>query len=77
MSVRENRTQFVAGALVSATSLDDTWQVGLSFGCPGGDGGEWHRYMTTAQARELAAGLIAAADHYDAETARIAEGGAA
>ena len=29
-------------------------------------------YMTTAEARELAAALIAAADHFDAEAAKLA-----
>lgn len=39
--------------------------------------GEFMRRMSVAGARELAAALIAAADHYDAETARLAQVGGA
>lgn len=38
--------------------------------------GEFQRYMSVEGARELAAALIAAADHYEAETARLAQAGA-
>lgn len=58
-------------ALVSATALDDEWEVRLSFGGP--REGEFCRYITATEARELAAALTAAADHYDAETARLAQ----
>lgn len=74
---RRGLTRFVAGAIVHATALDDQWQVGLSFGSPGDAAGEWKRYMTVAEARKLAAQLVEASDHYDAETARLAQGGAA
>lgn len=57
--------------IVSGTSLDDdAWQVGLDL--TSGDSLVITRYMTAADARLLASALVAAADHYDAETARLA-----
>lgn len=64
----------IAGSQVSATALDHEnaggWHVCLEFGRPGTGG--FTRYLSTSQARALAASLVAAADHYDAETARLA-----
>ncbi len=57
---------------VGATALlaELGWHVSLEIGAP--DTGQTVRYMTVSQARALAASLIAAADHHDAETARLA-----
>jgi len=64
----------VSGSQVSATALPtenaDGWHVCLEFGHPGTGG--FLRYLSTSQARALAASLVSAADHYDAETARLA-----
>lgn len=49
--------------MVSATALDDDWQVGLSLGdLPGIQASS---YMTCAQARQLANALLDAANHYE------------
>ena len=71
MSGRENSCgRFVDGIYVSATALESNWQVGIDFGkeslCIS-------RYVSASDARLIAAALIAAADHYDAETLRLAE----
>ncbi|SDW94009.1 hypothetical protein [Lysobacter enzymogenes] len=59
---------------VYATALNSAWQVKLSVGQY--SSGQFSWYMTTAQARDLAAALVASADHYDAEGARLAQAGA-
>lgn len=59
-------------ATVSATALvSDGWQVSLCLGMADGSG-QYMRVMSAVDARELAAALIQCADHYDAETARLA-----
>ena len=64
----------IVGTQVSATALDrenaDSWDVCLELGRPGTGG--FIRYLSTSDARALAAALVTAADHYDAETARLA-----
>lgn len=64
----------IAGSQVSATALNhenaDGWHVCLELGRPGTGG--FIRYLSTSDARALAAALVTAADHYDAETARLA-----
>lgn len=49
------------------------WHVAIALG----DSltGLFEGFLTTAEARVFAAALIAAADHYDAETARLAQAG--
>lgn len=64
----------IAGSQVGATALAseqaDGWHVSLEFGRPGTGG--FLRYLSTSEARALAASLVSAADHYDAETVRLA-----
>lgn len=57
---------------VSATALDTDWQVRLTIGRQE-TGGEFISYLTTTDARKIAAALTKAADHYDAESARLAQ----
>lgn len=72
------RAQLLAGeagaVTVWATHLDrDDWQVSVDLRANSSCGLVYsNTYVTAAQARELAAALIRAADHYDAETARLA-----
>lgn len=64
----------IPGAHTSATALNsepaDGWHVCIEFGSPGSGG--FTRYLSTSQARALAESLVRAADHHDAETARLA-----
>lgn len=69
---RNGTTEHAAGYWTGATALDGDWQVRLGIGFSDG-AGSLDRYMTAQQARELAAALTRAADHYDAETARLAQ----
>lgn len=79
MGRRAGELYFLAGGdYVHALTLapEDDWHVSIEFGRPGT--GAFLRYLTVQQAREMADALVSAADHYDAETARLAEfGGAA
>lgn len=64
----------IPGAQVYATAqASDQVQVGLQFG--DGLSGMFSRYLPAADARKLGLALIAASDHYDAETARLAKVG--
>ena len=71
-AARKSSHDYAAGYGVGATQLDDNWQVRLSYMLSDGTG-SFDRYITATQARELAAALIRAADHYDAETARLTQ----
>lgn len=73
------RQQLIAGGAgtvsVWAIHLDDPhWNVSLTLG-QASDSRRTvtaYTYLTTDEARDVAAALIKAADHYDAETARLA-----
>lgn len=70
---RQSTMEGAAGFLSGALALDDTdWHVRLQYDFRDGSG-SFTRYLTVAQARELAAALIRSADHHDAETARLAQ----
>lgn len=60
------------GCTVGATALmqDIGWHVSVEFG--NAELGHFLRYLTVTKARALAAALVAAADHHDAETSRLA-----
>lgn len=60
---------------VASMQFDNECQVSLSFGRLDGFG-QWERWMSVSYARDIAAALIAAADHYDEETERLAGGAA-
>ena len=54
---------------------DPNWNVSLTLGQFSEKGRHMvtaYTYLTTDEARDVAAALIKAADHYDAETARLA-----
>lgn len=64
-----------AGFHVTATQLAEDvpgqgWAIKIESGTP--QTGEYTQYMSADVARAFGAALIAAADHYDAETARLA-----
>ena len=75
--VRNGSMAFAANFRIGSTALkpEGGWHVYVMSGTP--DSGEFSRYLTAEQAREVAAKLIESADHYDAETARLAEQAAA
>lgn len=79
MSQKERKQLNAGGAgavSVWAIHLDDPhWNVNLTIGQLSEKGrnlATTYTYLTTNEARELAAALILAANHYDAETARLA-----
>lgn len=77
MSERQQLNAGGAGAVsVWAIHLDDPhWNVSLTLGNPSAESRRLvtaYTYLTTGEARDVAAALIKAADHYDAETARLA-----
>lgn len=63
---------WAGGFRIGATGLIPAtgWHVSLEQGTP--DTGAFPRYMTTFEARDLAAALIAQAEFYDAESRRLA-----
>lgn len=76
MSARQQLNTGGAGTVsVWAIHLDDPhWNVSLTLG-QASDSRRTvtaYTYLTTDEARDVAAALIKAADHYDAETARLA-----
>lgn len=77
MSERQQLNAGGAGTVsVWAIHLDDPhWNVSLTL-CKASEEGRHlvtsYTYLTTDEARDVAAALIRAADHYDAETARLA-----
>jgi hypothetical protein len=78
MSERQQLNAGGAGTVsVWAIHLDDPhWNVSLTLGNPSAESKSLvsaYTYLTSAEARELAVALTRAADHYDAETARLAE----
>lgn len=78
MSERQQLSAGGAGTVsVWAIHLDDPhWNVNLTIIGQRSDNGQHmvtaYTYLTTDEARDVAAALIKAADHYDAETARLA-----
>lgn len=77
MSKRQQLNAGGAGTVsVYAIHLDDShWNVNLTLGQLSEKGQQIvtaYTYLTTDDARDVAAALIKAADHYDAETARLA-----
>lgn len=76
MSERQQLNAGGAGTVsVHAIHLDDPhWNVSLTLGqiSEGRHLVTAYTYLTTDEARDVAAALIKAADHYDAETARLA-----
>ena len=77
MSERQQLNAGGAGAVsVWAIHLDDlNWNVSLMLGQVSEKGQKLvnaYTYLSTDEARDVAAALIKAADHYDAETARLA-----
>lgn len=77
MSKRQQLSAGGAGTVsVHAIHLDDPhWNVSLTLGQVSEEGRHLmtaYTYLTTDEARDVAAALIKAADHYDAETARLA-----
>ena len=77
MSERQQLNAGGAGTVsVWAIHLDNlNWNVNLTIGQASEEGRRMvtaYTYLTTDEARDVAAALIKAADHYDAETARLA-----
>ena len=77
MSKRQQLNAGGAGTVsVYAIHLDDPhWNVSLMLDHKWEEGRHLvsaHTYLTTDEARDVAAALTKAADHYDAETARLA-----
>lgn len=73
-SDRERRLgpiQVVAGFSVNASSIPDDESYAVWLSCGDLKVASITRVMTPADARALGSALIAAADHYDAETARL------
>ena len=77
---KKDRQQLSAGGTgtvsVWAIHLNDSnWHVRLTIRQASEEGRHLvtsYTYLTTDEARDVAAALIRAADHYDAETARLA-----
>lgn len=60
---------------INATHLPEpAWAVAMAYLLP--VAGSINHYLTPAEARQVAAALIVAADHYDAETERLQAAGA-
>jgi hypothetical protein len=58
-------------SVIATTMASEGWQMALYFGISN-EAGQFVKTMSPGQARELAVALVRCANHYDAETARIA-----